>query len=34
MMKKGGPDVGRCMSMKSNLHFNIAEAFGMKDSSS
>jgi calcium-dependent protein kinase len=35
MMKKGDRDdmVGRTRTMKGNLNFNIADAFGVKDSS-
>lgn len=33
MMKKGDPNMGRSRTMKGNLNFNIADAFGMKDSS-
>lgn len=34
MMKRGDPNVGRSRTMKGNLNFNIADAFGMKDPSS
>lgn len=33
MMKKGDPDIGRTRTMKGNLNFNIADAFGMNESS-
>lgn len=34
MMKKGDPNMGRSRTMKGNLNFNIADAFGMKDKDS
>ncbi|KAK7319220.1 hypothetical protein RJT34_03938 [Clitoria ternatea] len=33
MMKKGDDDVGRSRTMKGNLNFNIADAFGVNESS-
>jgi len=34
MMKRVDPDVGRSRTMDGNLNSNIADAFGMKNSSS
>jgi hypothetical protein len=32
MMRKGDGGVGRSRTMRSNLNFNLADAFGVKDS--